>query len=380
MAAAASIDLHADDKGLAACFRLANVQKSWMRDFVTHHRVETLEEIIFFVEKATWEPSLMTLVDEVQSIRESRLILARFKSAWQSGVTAIQAAQTATAKHESADVEEPIPELQFQQLANDWQGSYNLKIEPHLDPSDSLRARVWREFKRRALTIMEMSKVKSVVGGASPLDEDKISFEKGVTIQFNKTDSQAPKSVVEYYLKLRILCYAWSWSGNFEAKCLDGKEYIMMTLTCALEDADFVLRHTLLYGQQNLAWMSKLDLLTRGTMAGKVRRGMIAEHALLESLREHHLDWRSPSTARSLEAVNVPPPPSRFVSSDDSPAKRRKVVTVSMLKGGRRICKPHNDDRGCQNPQCPDAHVCDVRSDSGRPCGSTSHSRANHLW
>ena len=181
MAAAVSIDLHADDKGLASCFRLANVQESWMRDFVTHHRVETLEDFIFLVEKATWGPSLKTLVDEVQSIRESRLILARFKSAWQSGVTAIQAAQTASAKHESADVEEPIPELQFQQVANDWQRSYNLKIEPHLDPSDSLRARVWREFKRRALTVMEMSKVKSVVGGASPLDEDKISFEKGVT-------------------------------------------------------------------------------------------------------------------------------------------------------------------------------------------------------
>ena len=153
-----------------------------MRDFVTHHRLETLEDFIFLVEKANWEASLKTLVDEVQSLRESRLILARFKSAWQSGVTAIQAAQTATAKHESADVEEPIPELQFQQLANDWQRSYNLKIEPHLDPSDSLRARVWREFKRRTLTIMEMSKVKSVVGGASPLDEDKISLEKGVTI------------------------------------------------------------------------------------------------------------------------------------------------------------------------------------------------------
>ena len=154
----------------------------------------------------------------------------------------------------------------------------------------------------------------------------------------------------------------------------------MMTLTCALDYADFVLRHTLLYGQQNLAWMSRLDLMTRGTMAGKVRRGMIAEHALLEALREHHLDWRSPSTARSLEAVNVPPPPSRLVSADESPSKRRKIVTVSMLKGGRRICKPHNDDRGCQNPQCPDAHVCDVRLESGRPCGSTSHSRANHPW
>ena len=41
----------------------------------------------------------------------------------------------------------------------------------------------------------------------------------------------------------------------------------------ALGDADFVLRHTQLYGQSNFARMSRLDLTARGATAGKVRRG-----------------------------------------------------------------------------------------------------------
>ena len=377
MAFASSIDLHSDDKGLAACLRLANVQDAWRDAFVAKHRPESLEDFVYLVSKNDWEAELRGLLDEVPSLKDSRLVLARFKAAWSSGMAAISAAQLPSSKVESNE-EEPIPELQFQQLAADWTRSYGLRIDPHLDPCDSLRARIWREMRRRTLTIIEMHKVKSVVGGASPLDEDKISLEKGVTIQFNKTENQAPRSVIEYYLKLRILCYAWCWSGNFKAKCLDNKEYIIMSLSAAIDYADFVLRHTLLYGNNNLGWMSRLDLMTRGTMAGKVRRGMTAEHALAEALREHHIDWRSQVHAKSLEPIPAPhaPPPARVVAAEDPSNKRRKVTTVSMLKGGRRICKPHNDERGCHNPNCPDAHVCDVRLDvESRVAAPVTHAR-----
>ena len=185
-----------------------------------------------------------------------------------------------------------VPARQGSDLSSKGLDALCLRCVAAVPPADSLRARIWREMRRRTLTIIEMRKVKSVVGGTSPLDEDKISLEKGVTIQFNKVENQAPRSVIEYYLKLRILCYAWCWSGNFKAKCVDNKEYIMMSLSAAIDYADFVLRHTLLYGNNNLGWMSRLDLMTRGTMAGKVRRGMTAEHALAEALREH-IDWRS---------------------------------------------------------------------------------------
>ena len=110
-------------------------------------------------------------------------------------------------------------------------------------------------------------------------------------------------------------------------------------------------------------------------MAGKVRRGMTAERALRDAIQEHHLDWRTASSSRLQEAST---PGKRPLAQADSPASKRSPQTVSMLPGNRRICKPHNDERGCQNPQCKDAHVCDVRMENGKECGSCTHTGANH--
>ena len=147
----------------------------------------------------------------------------------------------------------------------------------------------------------------------------------------------------------------------------------MCSLTAALDFADFALRHAVQFG--NLAWLSRCDLLTRGAMAGKVRRGMIAERALREAIQERHLDWRTASSSRLQEAST---PAKRPLTQADSPSSKCSPQTVSMLPGNRGICKPRNDERGCQNPQCKDARVCDVRMPNGKACGSSTHTRANH--
>ena len=129
------------------------------------------------------------------------------------------------------------------------------------------------------------------------------------------------------------------------------------------------------YGGGSVSWMQRM--LTGGNVAAKVRRGMTAEHALVESLREYHLEWRSPGP----KVVEPPPPPPgkrTLQEVPEPPASRRRLQTVSMLKGGKRICKPHNDGRGCSKHNCRDAHVCDVRTSEGAACGSTSHTRQNH--
>ena len=44
---------------------------------------------------------------------------------------------------------------------------------------------------------------------------------------------------------------------------------------------------------------------------------------------------------------------------------------VSMIKGGKRICKKYNDGRGYSG--CDDVDGCDVKLPSGKPCLSTKH-------
>ena len=99
---------------------------------MTKHPPETLEDFIFLDDKGNWEAELRALLDEPPALKDSRLILERFKAAWKSGMTAIEASQVAASKHDPGDVAEAIAELQLQQLASDWSLSYGLKIDPQL--------------------------------------------------------------------------------------------------------------------------------------------------------------------------------------------------------------------------------------------------------
>ena len=383
MPASGSVDVHAKDKGLLSCLQAANVQDPWIQAFQDVHRIESLEDFVFLVTHARWEDSLRELVNEVPSLKDNRLALARWKAAYTMGHSAIQ--QGNAPDKEALDIDNPIPEGQHSQLAAEWTRVYNLPLDPHLDPSDSLRGRIWREFRRRSLTLLELKRVKSIIGGSSPLEEERISLDAGVTLAFGKDTATAPKNVTDAYLRLRTLMNAWAFSGNFKMKCLDGQDKIAMPLHVAMNYADMCLRHTSSYGGNSLQWLLKNDLLTRGAMCAKVRRGICPAVALEESLRETHLEWRSPG-------VRVPEPPlapttprgsgSKRHLEDEGPPTPPKVParfqTVSMLKGGRKLCKAWNDSRGCNNRSCDSVHACDVRLPDGNACMRKDHNRANH--
>ena len=170
------------------------------------------------------------------------------------------------------------------------------------------------------------------------------------------------KTMVEYYFKMRILGYAWAWAGSFVKDSASGKDMPMMSLEAAMAYADCALHDTMLYGRVSLIWLSRNDQLPRSHMATCVRRGLRAEEALKEALRHTHLEWRTPSIQPVLE--DTPPVKRRGgdkdpgLSSppkgheDDRRARNLKADrhnTVSMLKGGLRICNPWNDGRGCQS-------------------------------
>eukprot|EP00439_Symbiodinium_sp_Y106_P049214 s186_g6.t1 len=136
------------------------------------------------------------------------------------------------------------------------------------------------------------------------------------------------------------------------------------------------------YGAGSLAWLERVDTLTRGRMASLVRRGWSAGLALKEARRESYLDWRSPSLVES-QCDGAPLPKRRQDPLTESPAKvaRPQVRTVSTAKGGKRLCKPWNYERGCPG-NCGNLHLCDVRLESGglpiaswgasSSCGQTS--------
>ena len=115
-------------------------------------------------------------------------------------------------------------------------------------------------------------------------------------------------------------------------------------------------------------------------MASSIRRGWSAGQALREALHQCHLEWRSPVLQPTPDHPKLKRPAEPIAPPADTKRVRQvksdKFQTVSMVKGGKRLCKKYNDGRGCTG--CEDLHACDVKLVSGKPCMSTKHNRLSH--
>ena len=158
----------ADDRGLQACFTVANVKPEWAKDFIG-----TLDDLVYMVAHGTWEKELEDLTKEVASISGNRIALARIRSAFEIGREALKQAAVPAAK--VFDPDEPLPESTIKALNADWTKRYNLTLEPTLEPSEALRSRLYREFRKGQLTVIEARKVKSVISLAVPKAHESVS-------------------------------------------------------------------------------------------------------------------------------------------------------------------------------------------------------------
>ena len=377
----AKIDVLCDDRGLQACIEGANIKAEWATEFLRVHHIVTLDDFIYLVTAGQWETSLADLVAAC-SFKNDRIAGARFKSAYLAGSQALKQSLEVTKTNEDPD--QPLPESTTHQLNRDWDKKYSIKWEAFVDPADSLRARVYREFKKHTMSLIECRKVKSILTHSIPRAHEEVQLQGGVKIAFDKEVQTEIKSVIDYYFALRTLTVAWAWGGNWMTKDRSGKDVLMMDLSTAMSYADRALADCATYGRNSMTWLSRNDLLTRGTMASLMRQQWPAGEALQEALRQHHVDWKSPVMQGALPES----PPKRSAPDAMPPtpqdSKRARLLkadglaTISMVKGGRRLCKTWNDSRGCQNKRCENLHQCDVKMPSGKACLSKSHNRLQH--
>ena len=375
------IDVLADDRGLSACWVGANISEAWSKEFLAVHKVTTLDDFVYLVTAADWERSLQSLVDAT-NFKHDRIAGARFKSAYLAGQQALkQSLEVATT---AEDADQPLPESTTHQLNRDWDRKYGVKWEAFVDPADPLRARVYKEFKKFTMTIIECRRIKSILTHSMPKSHEEVHLQGGVKIAFDKEVVTDIKSVIDYYFALRTLAVAWAWAGNWVTKDRSGRDALMMDLSTALGYADRALADCSTFGRNSLTWLARNDLQTRGTMASLMRQQWSASEALKEALRQHHVDWKSPAMQGVLhepEPKKRSPDPSRAAAPDLKRARLLKadgMVTVSMVKGGQKLCKQWNDSRGCHQKNCPNLHQCDVKLPSGKPCLSKTHTRMQH--
>ena len=379
------IDVLQDDRGLSTCVAAAQIKPEWIDAYNTAHSVATLDDFVYLVTASDWEASLKELVEGVPALRGNRIAMARFKSAYECGTVALKQAAQPAAKSEDPD--ELLPEGTMQQLNRDWTKRYSLHFEPWFEPSEQLRSRVYREWRKQSMTVIDAKKIRSMMHITTPKSKEQVDLPGGIQLQFDREYSANFRSVADYYAALRILAHCWAWSGNYFVQ-YNGENILMCDLSSALSYADRAFRDCMEYGHGSLKWLERNDTLTRGRMAMYVRRGWPASVSLIEALRECHLEWRSPavlpqpSSPEPKPRSTRPDPPSEPVGGP--PVKRARALksdahkTVSMIKGGSKLCKPYNDGRGCRDSSCTSLHQCDVKLPSGAPCLSKKHTRLEH--
>ena len=104
------------------------------------------------------------------------------------------------------DLDEPLGEAQMSQLMADWRKSYDLDMDPQLEPADTLRGRVFREFNRKSMTVLEMRMVKTVVSACVPSTTEVAVLSDSLALQLKREQLSPVKDVVQYYWRLRSLC------------------------------------------------------------------------------------------------------------------------------------------------------------------------------
>ena len=124
-------------------------------------------------------------------------------------------------------------------------------------------------------------------------------------LEFDRDVVNDVSGMVQYYMAMRVLMHAWAWAGSYQTKDYDGVDRTMATLSQCLGYADEALRLCAEYGSSSVSWLHRNDTMTRGKVSSLVRRGYTAGSALMQAMRQSHIEWRSPVHPLDLHLRNV---------------------------------------------------------------------------
>ena len=392
------VNVKAADGGLAQVLELTNVNQL-LRDLIKEEGVTNLEEFASLWTKDGFEKEAQEFRDKVDAIKGKMVEASRLRIAIQVARGVLDRPKgKETAQPAEADVEAPLDPMARESMAQAWTARYHLHLTMWLDPADGLVNRLYREFRTNTVSILEVTKFKSVYTDHNPTPEKKVTLAEGLVVTVaGKEQGEEVTDVVQYYFALRVLANASAKAGNYEveSKIEKGTMVTFAPLDTNLNYADHALRMALkqpMSAWGRLKWLTERDLSTRSLMINYMRSGWSQGEALTMALKEEEGMWRSLVPLETASAVQK-----RQQNHDRSRSPRQtgkgggksgqqtktKKQTIgktqrassgkgaryaNMAPGNRTICRAFNDGQ-CKGEKCPygNAHVCSVIH-NGKPC------------
>ena len=296
--------------------------------------------------------------------------------------------------------------------------------------SDSLLGRIFREFKKKAHTLLPLSKVKSLADTSGGGSHKRRTLLPGLIIESSSAlDDESDSSVahfMEFLGRLEVLTNTWAVAGVFEAS-----HESKMVKYCAWPEACEYLREMRTHGETALydytersvvcyvvaveeALRKKVIEGARGESAppfGSVLKETTGKYAHFWQEKKHLLVNKNPGGRVGGNAGGGDPKGKGKKGRDARGGSTQQQSTQPAGKGSKgtkgkgkgdlaqtvssnarkrwdiayegadswRICTRFNDKRGCVWP-CPNncSHVCNVLLQSGKVCGAGNHNRFSH--
>ena len=355
---------------------------------------KSLRDFIGLVVKESYETELKTVILDHTAVKDSKVQLSRLRAAWELGSEILAKDKKSRTAFANDDWDDPIESDTQQSLLAAWALTYNIVIPMFLMPSDTLLGRLYREIQRVAATVIPLKKVRSLFQQTMPSRSERIPVSSQVHLEVNREAENEINSILEYYVCLRILAYAYSLVGQHKVPSSrdPSKAIVFAPLSVNLTYADECLKRAITGHTSSVAWLQQKDEWTRAKMVEYMRQGVPQGEALEDAIKVSEVQW----TLGVAEEVPVallamgqdayqssPRKQSSASSPRDNKRKResdREVRTCNEFNG-QKICKKRNDNRGCAARQkdCPDGklHICDAVKPDGKPCGNSSHTRMN---
>ena len=282
---------------LKQCLSDARVPQELIDYAVGTLGLQSVDDFVNLVTQAGYENELNTvLVEPCAAARGNALALSRVRAAW-------RAARAQVLKAEVKKIQgEPLEPSTQDSLLQQWRKKYALELTVHLQPSDSLLGRLYREHIRGAPTLIPVAKIRSLAFcNRAHSQERRVNLSGQVSIQVDREFGDMPiKSIFAYYQGLRTLANSLSIVGSnlVGSKAKPGEKCVAAPLHVNLTYADNALKCT---ADQNASveWMRARDEATRARAVELQREGWPQGEALQSAWQSQEIYW----------VVASPPPP-----------------------------------------------------------------------
>ena len=289
---------------LQACLDAAGVSEGAKTFLTTGLGLASLADLVSYVPEASYEDRIAAVMEPKrngdEAIAQLDLQVSRVRTAWKAAKKSLEEAVEAPAGSPAADAEAdaPLPVSTIAALKARWIALYGaLVFISYFQPADTLIARVFREFTRRTPQVHSLAKVKSMMAASLPTSQTRVPI-GGAILTMGVEESRAPRGIVEYYFRLRILVTAFAFAGSHEVPDDSDptKKIVFAPLAENLNYADDSLRIASQWEVSDrvaLDALAEKDVLTRATMATYIRAGVSQGEALRKARAEHAVEWKT---------------------------------------------------------------------------------------